>query len=412
LTLQLSRDGALIGTTLIPNLTLAIGNNTINASSIFDANSSPQGLQTLNDFVSKKDVNLSISGFDGSTKVASLAEALGSLQLDVILPALKTNLLNTAALQILDTTGKENNISHVTVSLENPFTSPLEITKINSQVSAFGIMLGTINQDVKFTSAPKSTTQSPVLDLNMNFDPNSLFTVTRALAVEAGLDVAPLDSIVSLGGFHYLTTTSEVSTPSKRQASLFRGFDLTKFVQTAFTKLKSDVQLTTDLTIGEYPTTLTFSQPGLPTKTDASLDFILPILAAPIVQKIVGGSALGLDSVLIIDPQQNSFQTKLTGAITDAGPFDAVISFPSGLTIAWQGQPIGHVAMKDISVTGDVGGAIDTEATFTVADVGHLTDFTKALLTEESFEWEISGENLTVNALGICCFIIRPMTAY
>jgi hypothetical protein len=123
---------------------------------------------------------------------------------------------------VLDTTGKENNISHVTVSLENPFTSPLEITKINSQVSAFGIMLGTINQDVKFTSAPKSTTQSPVLDLNMNFDPNSLFTVTRALAVEAGLDVAPLDSIVSLGGFHYLTTTSEVSTPSKRQASLFR----------------------------------------------------------------------------------------------------------------------------------------------------------------------------------------------
>ena len=44
---------------------------------------------------------------------------------------------------------------------------------------------------------------------------------------------------------------------------------------------------------GEYPTTLTFSQPGLPTKTDASLNLILPILAAPIVQKIVGGSALG-----------------------------------------------------------------------------------------------------------------------
>ena len=126
---------------------------------------------------------------------------------------------------VLDTTGKENNISHVTVSLENPFTSPLEITKINSQVSAFGIMLGTINQDVKFTSAPKSITQSPVLDLNMNFDPESLFTVTRALAVEAGLDVAPLDSIVSLGGLHYLTTTSEASTPSKRQANLFRYED-------------------------------------------------------------------------------------------------------------------------------------------------------------------------------------------
>lgn len=33
--------------------------------------------------------------------------------------------------------------------------------------------------------------------------------------------------------------------------------------------------------------------------------------------------------------------------------------------------------MKDLSVTGDVGGDIDTVAIFTVADVGHLTDFTK-----------------------------------
>lgn len=45
------------------------------------------------------DVTLQISGYGGSTKVASLAEALGSLSLDVVLPALKTNLLNTAALK-------------------------------------------------------------------------------------------------------------------------------------------------------------------------------------------------------------------------------------------------------------------------------------------------------------------------
>jgi len=31
------------------------------------------------------------------------------------------------------------------------------------------------------------------------------------------------------------------------------GFDLPKFVQTAFKKLKSDVELTTDVTIGESP---------------------------------------------------------------------------------------------------------------------------------------------------------------
>jgi hypothetical protein len=33
--------------------------------------------------------------------------------------------------------------------------------------------------------------------------------------------------------------------------------------------------------------------------------------------------------------------------------------------------------MGDVNVIGDVGAAIDLQATFQVADVGHLTDFTK-----------------------------------
>ncbi|KAF8972948.1 hypothetical protein BDZ97DRAFT_1691577 [Flammula alnicola] len=401
LTLQLSRGGAILGTALLPNLTLNMGNNTINATSSFAANNSPEGTQTLNDFISHTDVQLSISGFDGSTQVVSLLPAFESLSLDVLLPALKTNLLNTAALTILSTTGKENNISHVSVSLDNPFSAPLKITKISSAVTVFGIPLGSINQDVAFTSAPKATTESPELNFDLNFDPAALFTVTRAMAVEAGLDVAPLDGIVSIAGIQYLQTTQNTTTTRKRQANLFKGFDLTSFVQTAFKQLKSDVQLSTEITIGEYNTSLQFSQAGVPTATDKSLDIILPILAAPIVQKVVGGSALGLDTVLIMNPELNTFKTHLKGGITNAGPFDATISFPSGLTISWEGKPIGQVAIGDISVTGDVGGTIDADTTFQVADIGHLTDFTKALLTSESFDWEISGENLTGNALGI-----------
>ncbi|KAF9562634.1 hypothetical protein CPC08DRAFT_706528 [Agrocybe pediades] len=402
LTLQLLRDGAILGTTLLPNLTLNMGENTINATSSFQANNSPQGKQTLDDFIGKKDVQLQISGFDGSTNIPSLAEAFQSLSLDVTLPALKTDLLDSAALQILSSTGKQSNISHVTVTLSNPFSAALQVTKVSSTVTSFGIPLGSIEQDVNFESKPHATTQSPELNLDMNFDPAALFTVTRALAVEAGLDVDPLDQIVQLGGIQYLPIPGG-NAPSnrKRQANVFKGFDLPSFVQKAFKQLKSDVTLSTDVTIGDYKTTLDFSQPGVPTATDDSLDLILPVLAAPIVQKIVGGSSLGLDTVLILDPAQNAFKTQLKGSISNAGPFDAKISFPAGLTISWQGKPIGHVSMDDISVTGDVGGDIDAESTFTVADVDHLTDFTKALLTTESFDWEISGDNLTVNALGI-----------
>ncbi|KAG6891741.1 hypothetical protein C0992_006161 [Termitomyces sp. T32_za158] len=400
LTLQLVRDGAVLGTSLIPSLVLARGNNTFHATSVFDVNRNAQGQQTLNDFVGKKDVQLTIAGFNESTKIASLVEAFETLNIDVILPGLKTNLIDTAALEILSTTGRSNNISHVTVSLNNPFSTPLEITKISSTVSSFGILLGNIESNVNFKSAPNSTTESPTLDLNMNFDPATLFTVTRALAVEAGMDVDPLDAIVNLGGIKYLSITGEPP-KTQRRANIFDGFNLPNFVNAAFKKLQSDVALNVDVTIGDYKTALQYTQSSVPTMTDKSLDLILPILAQPIVQQIVGGSSLGISSVLITDPKENSFGTQMKGNIGNAGPFDAVISFPSGLTVSWSGQPLGNIKLGDVKVTGNVGGTIDATSSFEVANVAHLTDFTKTMLTEESFEWEISAQNVSVSALGI-----------
>lgn len=57
---------------------------------------------------------------------------------------------------------------------------------------------------------------------------------------------------------------------------------------------------------------------------------------------------------------------------------DASISFPSGLNIAWQNKSLGSIQMPDINITGDVGGNFSVDTTFNVADVDHLTDFTKA----------------------------------
>jgi len=227
---------------------------------------------------------------------------------------------------VLPTTGRENNISHVTVSLNNPFSAALDITQISSSVSAFGINLGMINSSTQFSAAGNTKTTSPALDLNMNFDPAALFTVTRALAVEAGLDVSPLDGIVQLGGIQYLSTTGSPPALSRRDniytyvlsydiswwywilSGANSNFNLVNFVQTAFQKLQSDVELSTVVTIGErystsisnlteategdYQTTLQYTQSAVPTITDDSLDLILPILAQPIVQKIVGGSLL------------------------------------------------------------------------------------------------------------------------
>lgn len=103
------------------------------------------------------------------------------------------------------------------MSLVNPFSAALQINNISSTVKSFGLSLGTIEATTNFTSAPKSTTESPSLDLNLNFDPAVLFTLTRALAVEAGLNVEPLDGIVQLGGISYLSITGSAPTIKKRQ---------------------------------------------------------------------------------------------------------------------------------------------------------------------------------------------------
>jgi hypothetical protein len=119
------------------------------------------------------------------------------------------------------------------------------------------------------------------------------------------------------------------------------------------------------------------------------------------VQKIVDAAILTVSTVTITNPQLNQFGTTLTGAISNSGPFDAVIAFTQGLTVNWNGAPLGQIAMPDVSLVGDVGAQLNLQAGFTVADVGRLTSFTSYLLTEPSFVWQIAGQNLAISALGI-----------
>ena len=66
-----------------------------------------------------------------------------------------------------------------------------------------------------------TTTTSPPLDLDMDFDPLMLFTLTRVLAVQAGLDPAPLDGVIALGGYSYVTATNTDSTPVNHRNNIY-----------------------------------------------------------------------------------------------------------------------------------------------------------------------------------------------
>ncbi|KAG8833980.1 hypothetical protein FRC17_009762 [Serendipita sp. 399] len=398
LTLQLYSGNSLLGTALMPDLHLSRGNNSIRASSQFRANDTPEGTATLTRFLASQDSVLTIRGYDGSTRVESLLPAFKSMNVEATLPGLQGKLLDTAKLTVLPTTGHGNNIAHTQVTLNNPFTSGFTITSVESKVQYRGIQMGTIRQDTTFAAAGKQATTSPNLDLDLNLDPATMFTVLRLLAGEAGLPTEQLDGIVALGGYQY---TQPVAKRSLTPRGPYSGFDLPSFVDQAFAVLKADIGLNSRITIGEYRTTMNYAQTGVPIKTDETLHLILPILAQPLVQKIVDGSVMGIDSLIIMDPQETSFVTALKGSITSAGPFDATISFPDGLSVYWNNQQLGKMAMPDVQLVADVGATLDLKAAFAVSNGGQLAAFTKTLIQDDNFEWEIKGENLTVTAMGI-----------
>lgn len=57
--------------------------------------------------------------------------------------------------------------------------------------------------------------------------------------------------------------------------------------------------------------------------------------------------------------------------------------------------------MPNVTLNADVGATLNLSAAFTVSDTSALADFTRVLLTNETFTWDIYGTNLSVAALGI-----------
>lgn len=429
--------------------------------------------------------------------------------LNTTLYGLNVKLLNYANLTVLETTGRTDNNADSIVSLNNPFSAALDITNIQSNITARGLYIGAINQNTNFNAGGKAAGQaapqiniSPTLSFGLNLYPPDIFSLLRQLVVDQGMDPTPLDGIVQLGGYQYVPTTTGPKPPGvrsrkrgfvpddedpsgyvwndgdeeeqayedtllnpikgdfpgaatgrvpmyfpegeqttfaaegagghgfddfddllmeptrrsapgageeaphrrlgKRQsAAIYKGFNLPSYVLEAFRALTVNIDLISVVNIGEFTTDLAYTQENVPAYTDSSLLLLLPVLAAPIVQKIVDGSILAIDSILITNPQLNNFGTHLVGSITQAGPFDATINFPQGLIVYWNGAPLGQIAMPDIALVGDVGASLNLDAAFAVADVGHLTDFTRYLLTEPNFTWTIEGSQLAVSALGI-----------
>ncbi|KAI7819239.1 hypothetical protein BC939DRAFT_268343 [Gamsiella multidivaricata] len=394
-TFAMQYEGDNVGTVIFPSLNLVPGQNIRTAGAMFTPTGTQGGQALLQKYMSNQAATVDIFGSSSSSAIGPLAAGLKDVQLQSSMPGNPAQLLLSTALTILDDTGKTG-IAMATVTVNNPFVPGLTIKSIKSTVQYNGRQLGAIDIPSVTISVPGNTQQaSQPLPLSMDLSIDSLLSLMIDQTKLNNLNAEP---IISLGKMAKDPTV-------KISSSVFAGFNLPTFVRAAMVGLKVDVSMTVDVMVGEYATSLTLTQNGVPTITDDTILKLLPIVGTPIAQAIVDQATLSFSSVMINSPAETDFTTNINGLIANTGPFDAEISFPSGSSVAWLNNgaetPIGMISMPVVSAKADVGAQLAlTNVPFHVVSGSNMGDFVGYSLKAESFEWSVAAENITVIAMG------------
>lgn len=391
-----------LGTVYLNGLKLNRGSNTMMAAAAFDPKSSSTGQQLLSTFVMGQDNSVGISGYDHSTSIASLADALGAISLTTTLPGLKTPLIQYAKLFVMNDT-TQTSIVHVQVGIANPFTANITITSVKSAASYHGMPIGNIDQPMNppFNVPGHATANSSDLDMRMNLEPSAVALLLRDLAVRSQMDTRPLDALLTMGGFHIKGQEQVNPDPA-----LFQGFNISSYVMQAMQALAVDLQLESGLTIGAYDDLLRFAQNNVPILTDASVTRLIPVVGLPIVQQIVDGAKLEFSSVTLSEPTDTGFHLQLAGSLSNTGPMAANISFAQPLNVFWkQGTDaeilLGTVAMDAIQTQPNIGAQFNVSGQFAIADAQRMGEFAAYLINSDEFVWDIVSQGgVNVDAIG------------
>ncbi|KAG0056016.1 hypothetical protein BGZ83_006629 [Gryganskiella cystojenkinii] len=394
-TFDMVYQGDNVGTVILDNLTLVPGPNRRTAAAIFTPSSSAGGQALLQSYMTNQISVVDVQGSASSSPITPLANGLKEIHIQSNMPGNPAQLLLGTSLTILNDTAKTG-IALTSVVVNNPFLPQLTIKAIKSAVKYHNATLGSIDiPDMTFVVPGVSSASSPPLPLTMDLSIDSLLGLIITQAQLNGLNPAP---IVALGQM--------VKDPTfKPDASIFVGFNLPTFVKQAMVGLKVDVEMTVKVLVGEYATSMTLAQAAVPTATDDTILMLLPIVGTPLAQSIVDKSILAFQSIMINNPAETSFSTNINGLISETGPFDSQIAFPEGSTVSWVNgdviRPIGVIAMPTVNAGANVGAPLVlSNVSFAVSDAAAMGDFVGYSLKAESFEWEVSANNMVVFAMG------------
>ncbi|KAG0088387.1 hypothetical protein BGZ92_006241 [Podila epicladia] len=380
---EMQYQGDNAGTVIMTDLTLVPGTNRRAAGALFTPTGTAGGQALLQKYMTNQVATVDIFGSAASSAIAPLANGLKEIHIQSEMPGNPAQLVLGASLSILNDTAKTG-IALTSVTVNNPFIPQLTIKAIQSSVKYHDAVLGSIDiPDMTFVVPGNSAAASAPLPLTMNLSIESLLGLIITQAQTNGMNPAP---IMALGQMAKDPTY-------KPDPALFVGFNLPVFVKAAMVGLKVDIDMSVNVLL------------GVPTSTDDSILMLLPIVGTPLAQSIVDQAILSFDSLMINSPAETSFTTAINGMIANTGPFDAQIAFPMGSTVSWvNGEnviPIGQIAMPTVPAKANVGAPLVlSNVSFAVANAEAMGQFVGYSLKAESFEWEITANEMVIFAMG------------
>ncbi|RKP08371.1 hypothetical protein THASP1DRAFT_23623 [Thamnocephalis sphaerospora] len=191
---QIATGGQVVGRAEMANMQLKPGVNTSPSTFYFEPSGNAAllaGKAMLNNFVAGVSHPVSISGYSGSTKVASLQQGLSEIRLSSSVPSKGDKMLVGTTYSINMLTVLFTKKSKVTVTLYNPLDAPVSLITMKATASTKGQKLGVI--DHRFATPlvlpPKGTVTSPALEMALNINPQILQIVLTAPNGELSLDI-------------------------------------------------------------------------------------------------------------------------------------------------------------------------------------------------------------------------------
>ncbi|CAG8491085.1 2593_t:CDS:2 [Paraglomus occultum] len=210
----------LIGEVLMNNFTLDRGSNTRQIITNFapqGADAIAAGRTLLDNFILGKTNTVAIQGSAKSTPITSLQQALATLNLSTDLPGLQTDQPIIVRARFAISLGTLfNQKGTASIDAYNPLDTTMKFLHIKASITVKGTVIGNMDQDLTgdpVVIPPKQVVTTKDFDMNLIIGPTAIDSLLKSIAGDLVTDIASVIT-VAIGDYQTTLDYSQTNVPT------------------------------------------------------------------------------------------------------------------------------------------------------------------------------------------------------